>query len=158
MWNGGNKINFYQKGKRKIKKILMLQRTWTYARTNVWLLSAGMVPLSYTEELRQSESLQNWSASRCALFDQRYAVLPNVRSNVQEKYSQGRNGAFPDMVSLPRMTPLTLRHVWLPFVGELLDHPVFLCLLLLIELRGARGLSFDYFCGVVSKLHTREGL
>jgi len=52
-------------------------------------------------------------------------MLPNVRSYVQEKYSQGRNGAFPDMGSLPRMTPLTLPHVWLPFVGELLDHPVF---------------------------------
>ena len=48
-----------------------------------------------------------------------------MRSYVQEKYLQGRNGAFPDMGSLPRMTPLTLPHVWLPFVGELLDHPVF---------------------------------
>ena len=67
------------------------------------------------------ESLQNWSASLCALSDQSYAILPNVRSYVQEKYSQGRNGEFPDMVSPPRMTPLTLPHVWLPFVGELLD-------------------------------------
>jgi len=71
-----------------------------------------------------SESLQNWSASRCALFDQSYAIMPNVRSYVQEKYSQGRNGAFADMGSPPRMTPLTLPHVWLPYVGELLDHPV----------------------------------
>jgi len=74
--------------------------------------------------LRASESLQNWSASRCALIGQSYAILTNVRSYVQEKYSQGRNGAFPDMVSHPRMTPLTLPHVRLPFVGELLGHPV----------------------------------
>jgi len=53
-------------------------------------------------------------------------MLPNVRSYVQEKYSQGRDGAFPDIGSLPRMTPLNLPHVWLPFVGELLDHPVYL--------------------------------
>ena len=52
-------------------------------------------------------------------------MLPNVRSYVQEKYSQGRNDAFPDMGSLPRMTPLILPHVWLQFVGELLDHPVY---------------------------------
>jgi len=87
--------------------------------------SASTVPLSYTDTLYASESLQNWSASRCALFDQSYAILPNVRSYVQEKYSQGRNGAFPDIVSLPQMILLTLRHVWLPFVGELLNHPVY---------------------------------
>ena len=95
------------------------------APTRLHIFSASTVPLNYTDTLIVSESLQNWSASRCAFFDQSYAILPNVRSYVQEKYSQGRNGAFPDMVSLPRMTPLTLRHVWLPFVGELLDHPVY---------------------------------
>ena len=102
----------------------MLLRTWTHADTNAGLSSASTVPLSYTDKPHTTESLQNWSASRCALFDQSYAILPNARSYVQEKYSQGRNGAFPDMGSLPRMTPLTLPHVWMPFVGELLDHPV----------------------------------
>ena len=95
------------------------------ASTRLPISSASTVPLSCTDTLSVSESLQNWSASRCAFFDQSYATLPNVRSYVQEKYSQGRNGAFPDMVSLPRMIPLTLRHVWLPFVGELLNHSVF---------------------------------
>jgi len=89
------------------------------------LFVAGVVPLSYADTLHECESLQNCSASHCALSDQSFAVLPNVRSHVQEKYSQGRNGAFPDMGLLPRMTPLTLPHVWLPFVGELLDHPVY---------------------------------
>jgi len=32
------------------------------------------------------------------------------------------------MGSLPRMTPLILPHVWLQFVGELLDHPVYMLL------------------------------
>jgi len=94
------------------------------APTRLSISSASTVPLSYTDTLYVCKSLQNWSASRCAFFDQSYAILPNVLSYVQEKYSQGRNGAFPDMVSVPRMTPQTLRHVWLPFVGELLDHPV----------------------------------
>ena len=98
----------------------MIQRVWTRTHSLTYFFG-----LHGTIELhRWSEILQNWSASRCALFDQSYATLPNVRSYVQEKYSQGRNGAFPDMGSLPRMTPLTLPHVWLPFVGDLLDHPV----------------------------------
>jgi len=52
-----------------------------------YLYEASTVPLSYTDTLRMSESLQNWSAFRCALSDQSYAMLPNVRSYAQEKYS-----------------------------------------------------------------------
>jgi len=118
------KKNFYQEGKSTTKTYTCTSELEPASARGPRLFVASVVPLSYTDTLHECESLQNWSAFRCALSDQSYAMLPNVRSYVQEKYSQGRNGAFPDVGSLSRMTPLTLPHMWLPFVGELLDHPV----------------------------------
>jgi len=104
-WSEGKKINFCQEGKSTTKMYTITSRLEPASARGPRLSIASTVPLSYTDTRHSRESLQNWSASRCAISDQSYAMLPNVRSYVQEKYSQKRNGAFPDMGSLPRMTP-----------------------------------------------------
>jgi len=86
-WSEGNKINFYQEEKSTTKMYTSTSGLETASARGPRPFVASTVPLSYTDTLHGCESLQNWSASRCALSDQSYEMLPNVRSYVQEKYS-----------------------------------------------------------------------